>query len=37
MKSINFGGITFNCGERYRLIKLVGVGAYGSVVLGYDL
>lgn len=32
-----FGGISFNCGDRYKLIKLVGTGAYGSVVLAYDL
>ncbi|CAD8054978.1 unnamed protein product [Paramecium primaurelia] len=36
MKNNLFGGIPFNCGERYRLIKLVGTGAYGSVVLGFD-
>lgn len=32
-----FGGVSFNCGDRYKLIKLVGTGAYGSVVLAYDL
>lgn len=32
-----FGGISFSCGDRYKLIKLVGTGAYGSVVLAYDL
>ncbi|CAD8157693.1 unnamed protein product [Paramecium pentaurelia] len=35
--NIMFGGISFNCGDRYKLIKLVGTGAYGSVVLAYDL
>lgn len=37
MKPNSFGGITFNCGERYKLLKLVGTGAYGAVVLAYDL
>jgi mitogen-activated protein kinase 1/3 len=37
MKPNSFGGITFNCGDRYKLLKLVGTGAYGAVVLAYDL
>lgn len=31
-----FGGVTFNIGPRYQPLKLLGVGAYGSVVSALD-
>jgi serine/threonine protein kinase len=37
MKQSLFGGITFCCGDRYQLIKLIGTGSYGAVVLANDL
>ncbi|CAD8134374.1 unnamed protein product [Paramecium pentaurelia] len=37
MKQTKFGGIEFNCGDRYQIVKLIGSGTYGSVVLAYDI